>query len=278
MKIINLLLLLLCLFATVACDDGPATELASFDSSFPKTNKKLSAILGDTILLKDGADTIVLTIKSGNDFNLITNTTTKDTLFNGKVSKFRGLYYFSQALTDTTYFIHAVKIADNIIYGLTTGYSQASRIDEEVRRGNHPKLVKFISPDSAVIRLRTDRKELSKLFSSIIETEQPDTILNYKSQLKQASNIIARVALPDPEEAIFNFKVYPNPTKDFVTIESPHQSLNYRLTDINGKKVASGDLRKSNQVNTSSLRKGVYILTISDANGKYKESVKLVKN
>lgn len=279
MKSVKYLLLLLCLFATVACDDGPATEQVSFTSSFPKPNKKLSAILGDTILLKYGTDTLVLAIKSGKDFNLITNVATHDTLFNGKVSKFRGLYYFSQAFSDSSYLIHTVKIADNLIYGLTSGYRQANIIDEEVRKGAHSNLVKYRSPDSTVIRLYADKKELRKLFSSIIRTEQPATILNYKSQPLHVLNTVTGAALPDPEVATLDVKIHPNPIMDFVNIQTPHQYLNYRLIDINGKEVASGELRKPTvQVNTSTLRKGIYILTLSDRTGNGIESFKLMKN
>lgn len=272
-----LLALLACLLVLSSCD-GPSLSRVNFDSSFPRPNKDLSLVLGKNLTLKNGADTLELAISSSKESNLITEVPSGDTVFYGKVSKFRGLYYFSQAVNDTSYLIHAVKISDDLVYGLGSVLYQTALIDEEVRKGRVPMLIKYVSPDSSSIRLHPEKKELRKLYSGIISKIIPDTLLQYKK--KAAFDLKPTLAAEqlEAEEAAFLYKVYPNPISDYVKVEL-EQPVDYRLLDINGTAMITGNLsEKVNTVHTAKLKPGVYLLVLTGTDGVPKGSARLLKH
>ncbi len=94
--------------------EAPAEELplpvSTFDATFPKNNKQLSKIFGKMLLIKKNSDTLFLKIASTKNDNLITDAKTGDTIFYGKVCKFREFYYFNNKVNDTSYYISAFKI------------------------------------------------------------------------------------------------------------------------------------------------------------------------
>ncbi len=64
------------------------------------------------------------------------------------------------------------------------------------------------------------------------------------------------------------FNVYPNPTKNFLWIESKsaNNNLVYLIYDMNGKIVAEGKLNKKVKINTTNWVTGSYIVKIKDVN------------
>lgn len=194
---------------------------SAFDAPFPKANKDLTNILGTKLYLKRGKDTTILTIHNTGKYNLITDKN-GDTIFCGKVSQYKGLYYFSQSLTDTTYLIYAVKVENNLLYGLNAPWYEGIIIDHHIKKGEYKDLVKKISPDGMVIRLHAIKPEMHKLYTMIMDSLPPDTILrvpqNITAVLTKADTVSA-VTEVDPEEYEMFSKVYPNPATDSVTIE-----------------------------------------------------------
>lgn len=67
-----------------------------------------------------------------------------------------------------------------------------------------------------------------------------------------------------------SLKLYPNPSKDFVTIEINHtDDTKLRIFDINGNSILSKELTNgSNTINISHLSVGVYMFEISNETGK----------
>lgn len=62
-----------------------------------------------------------------------------------------------------------------------------------------------------------------------------------------------------------SLNIYPNPTKDKLTIESSFEWDNYQINDMLGRVILKGSFQK--QIDVSSLNKGIYTLTILDENG-----------
>lgn len=251
---------------------------STFDSSFPKNNKNLSNILGDELVLKSGDDTLTLKITSTKIDNLIINTNTKDTVFFGSVCKYRDFYYLNEKLNDTTYYISAIKIKGNLIYGLSNRFMQFWEVDNQILEGRNKKLVKSFSPDSTVIRLHVDKKELKNLFNTIISTVVPDTILNYNKSYFE---------VPDKKEAVTNLKkgenysglkVYPNPATDFITIELKHKSKSsFQISDLNGRTILQGQLNESvNKIAIPNQPAGIYLLTVLNSENNETEAKKIV--
>jgi len=150
----------------------------TFDSQFPKNNKDLSSILGSRITLKIDNDTIKLKIGLKGDRNLITMERGGDTVFCGTVCKFKGLYYLSQKINDTSYWIFALKKSGDKLYGINGMLKEELKIDKEVLSGKYPTLLKSMNKDTSVIRLHTDKKLIREILDPYMDSLKPFTILS----------------------------------------------------------------------------------------------------
>ena len=61
-----------------------------------------------------------------------------------------------------------------------------------------------------------------------------------------------------------NFKIYPNPAQNEITITTSHQNINITIFTITGKKIIETNAKK---INTSNFSKGCYIIEIRNKNG-----------
>jgi hypothetical protein len=278
MKTLLNIIILTIIFALTSCGGGNSRNI-TFDSQFPKRNKSLANILGDKLTIKSGEDTLIYKITSSKNNNLIINSKTRDTVFFGTVSKFRGLYYFNEQLNDSSYWIYAVKISDNLIYGLNTESAQREYVYQEIKNGNNRKLIKYINSDTSVIRLHPEKRELKKLFSSIISNFLPDTILNYQETYSKIQDATSTLTVIDPEDFNYISKAYPNPTKDILNLELQQKSKStFQLTDLSGKIVLQGQLNELiNKIDISKHQAGVYALTIVNTAEEQKETIKIIK-
>ncbi len=89
-----------------------------------------------------------------------------------------------------------------------------------------------------------------------------DVILN--PNINEQITIVEGETLSTTENEVNNFKLYPNPVNDILTIENV-LSNNQKavLIDINGRKIMNIDLNVSpKQVSLKSLQSGIYFLTI----------------
>lgn len=262
----------------ISCEEKQAKMLISFDEAFPKANKNLEHILGRNVALKSGQDTFQLKIASNKNSNLITDINSGDTVFYGKVSKYRGLYYFNEAINDSCYSIYAVRITDNLIYGLNTFYEQSLEVFNQVLTGRYPELVKYIAPDSSSINLHAGKKELRTLFTNALNKTIPDTIINNKKEKPQiASNLPVQAF--DPEEFEMVSKVYPNPAHNYVNIEfDEYRNVKYQLVDINSRVVNKGEAAGSlSRINLDHISNGIYALTLTNSN-RHQETIRIIKN
>lgn len=78
-----------------------------------------------------------------------------------------------------------------------------------------------------------------------------------------------------------NISVYPNPVKDFLTVDFNSEKLDnssYQLFDATGKVINKGNLKSvKSQISASNLSNGMYILRITNA-GKLVKTFKIIKN
>jgi hypothetical protein len=268
-----------CKQAEAPAEEAPMSPLSTFDSPFPKNNKRLSNILGDLLILKtNDSDTLTLKIISTKKDNVIINTETGDTLFSGTICKFRNLYYFNQKINDTAYYISAIKIDGKLIYGLSNHYAQSYDVDDNIVKGNNKKLVKYINSDTTIIRLRPDKQELKKLFNLIISSVVPDTILNYNKSYFEVLERKESITDLEEEDNNNSLKVYPNPATDFFNIELKHNSKSsFQLSDLNGRTILQGQLNElTNRIDINNQQKGVYLLTVINSENKETVTKKIV--
>lgn len=251
--------------------------ISMFDAPFPKRNRNLSAILGDTLRIRGKCMPLTFRIVSSKKQNFIIEIQTGDTLFKGKVSKHRELYYFSEQVNDTSFRIFAWNITDSLIYGLQH-YIQYAQVDSMILKAKHPKLVQFIDKNKHTIRLRPEKKELRKLFTSLLADTEPFEIIQptpYSSSHQPEQT----PAFAEADDFELLSKVYPNPVTDILTIELHEKSraTPYYLSDLNGKIILKGILHGiSNKFDISHLPNGMYILTLTSSDEET-ETIKIVK-
>lgn len=250
----------------------------SFNTPFPKRNKSLEIILGKEIILKGYADTLYLNIKSTKSYNLITDKETGDTLFIGTVSKFRDLYFFTKKNNDTSFNIFAVKVEDNLIYGLTTSFDQYYEIDNIIKKGEFKELVLSINEDSTYIRLKVNKKKLRLLYNKILSLYSPDTIISTNTLKNIQSKEERNTEFLELDELEFASKIYPNPTNGILNIDvNKHQNINFQLVNLKGENIKNGifdDIH--NSIDITDEQSGIYILTLKS--GDKSESIKIIKN
>jgi hypothetical protein len=279
MKIVKYIFIISILATLFSCKQAEAPAelplpVSTFDSSFPKNNKQLSKIFGKLLLIKNGSDTLFLKIASTKNENLLTDGKTGDTIFYGKVCKFREFYYLNHKVNDTSFYISAFKVKGNLIYGLDRWY-QYLDVDKNIINGNGKELVKSVNKDTSSIRLKPNKKELKKFFTLIMSKRTPDTILNSKTDLNEIAK--KDLALEKEIDEIENsIKVYPNPATDFINIDVSQKS-SYQLTNMNGKIVLQGKLEElENRIDISDKKEGIYFLTVTDLQKKEKQTVKII--
>ena len=279
MKILKFALIVSILAIILSCKqaEAPAEEIllpiSTFDAPFPKNNKQLSRIFGKLLLIKNNSDTIFLKITSTKNDNLIIDGKSGDTIFFGKVCKFREFYYLRHKENDSSYYISAFRIKNNLIYGLDR-WSQYYDVDENIKKGNGKELIKSINADTSKIRLKPNKRELKRLFGLIMSKTIPDTILNSAKDLNEISKRESSLEEVDEIENIV--KVYPNPATDFINVQVSRKST-YQLIDFNGKIILQGKLQQSeNRIDISDKQNGIYFLNIVDFQKNEKQTVKII--
>lgn len=75
-------------------------------------------------------------------------------------------------------------------------------------------------------------------------------------------DMINCAGLEDNEELAVS--IYPNPSTDWLFMETDATNLDYRIYDINGKQVQNGILSNQKMIPVDQLTKGVYILYLND--------------
>ena len=278
MKTLKRLFRLAIIVTLTSCNaNGILFPKTTFDRPFPKHNRDLTTILGENLTIKSERDTLSLKIFAYKNYNLITESSIGDTLFKGTVCKFRGLYYFNQQINDSSFLIYAVKIKDNLVYDLNSALAQTLLVEQSIENGQHKKIVKYHSAN--LIRLHPDKRELRNLFSVIIDSIPPDTILQFKDVFSILTDTTKIIAPIDPEDFEFFSKVFPNPTTDIVNIELQQKNrISYQLSDVNGKTILHGQFTDiANKINLSKQTPGIYYLTLIMPKDNQKETTKIIK-
>ena len=89
-----------------------------------------------------------------------------------------------------------------------------------------------------------------------------DKAFNYSNEL-----VVSDATLGLNENVVLDFRIYPNPASDFITIESNNLNVDaIAIYDVLGKQVLVQKELTSNQLDVSGLKNGIYFLNIN-ANG-----------
>jgi hypothetical protein len=93
---------------------------------------------------------------------------------------------------------------------------------------------------------------------------QPGVILYFKSVALNG----AAVGVEDYASNDLNLKVYPNPAKDNITIESKINKGMWEIVDITGKQILSDNITENSQIiKCDKLINGIYMIRLTDEKG-----------
>jgi hypothetical protein len=247
----------------------------TFDAPFPKRNRNLQRLLGDTIEINGPCYPLTLQILSTRKSNMIINLTDNDTIFKGTVCKYRDLYYLNEKVNDTCYHIFALQITEDSIYGFLN-YLQCTEIDNVIEHNQYSKLVKYRNTNS--IRLHPDKRALRKLYSSFLH-QTPAFAIIKKDKYDITTEVQEAIITPiETDDYELIAKVYPNPVTDVLNIELQQGVTNvtYFLLNLQGKIILQGQLQGSNsQIDVATLSFGLYNLTVGS--GQEAETIKIIK-
>ena len=87
---------------------------------------------------------------------------------------------------------------------------------------------------------------------------------------------ISQGTLATSDVAKHDFKIYPNPVKNMLMINSSSKLTEAKISDVSGRLIKTENL-KDNKIDVSSLKAGSYLITVTDENSKQTTS-KFVKN
>lgn len=226
-------------------------------------------------MVKSGNSERTLLIHSSEDNNLILDQKTNDTIFNGKVSKFRGLYFFNQENPDQTFTIYSVRIEDNLIYGLSNAEEQSSRLAQILQEGKFTGLISKCKNKDSVC-LKPKKRDLRKAFASILSGLSPDTIIS-ASQLSADSSNPEPI---DPQEHEYILNIYPNPVKDYLNIAliQKHNEIKYQVMNFQGTVVREGQESGSKiRIDMQSVNPGNYLVKVWNPNQTGADIVRVIK-
>jgi hypothetical protein len=91
------------------------------------------------------------------------------------------------------------------------------------------------------------------------------------------------LSVQEPDAAVLQVSVFPNPTTDLVQIqikEASIEEMDLELTDLSGKTLFSGHyllMQQNIGINTANYPVGVYLLTLKKPNGQILGTYKIVK-
>ena len=162
---------------------------------------------------------------------------------------------------------------------------------------NTTQLTWQTASESQVSHFEIERSSDAKVFESIFQIKATNTnaIHNYKTtdntplskisyyRLKSVDfdgkTDYSKVQSVNFDKGLFkNVKIFPNPFKDVLQIQSDGGSYFYNVSDVLGKVVASGTLKGFSIINTASIAKGFYFIALKDIETGVSETQMFLKN
>jgi hypothetical protein len=277
--------LILWIVLATSCENGKGYRNTFFSTPFPKNGVDMTRVLGSQFSLVDEKDTLCLVLQFDEEkkTNLFFETKTGYKFMECRVSKFRGLYYFSEETQDSLWEVHAVRISGDKIYGLGSGVEQMAMLRREIDHGQYTAQVLSEDNETGKMVLAFDRKLLKTFYKSVTDSfpaltllpeDESDTIMVPEESI--FSDTTATAAIPSSRLVS---RYYPNPATDHVTIEM-EASGKYRLqiTDFYGRiKKAGIENEKEIRLDLSDINSGPVVITIHDLQTKKTETITVIR-
>jgi len=292
MKKYLILMAAISLLFLISCDDN---YNISFENEFPKRNKDIRWKLGDKFMIKNGSDTSIFYIRyDAETKNNYIISEKKDTVFKGHISKYRGLYYFSYPIDDTSYWIYAVDIKSglfnevNKIKAWDKMHDQILILENELKNNKYQNLISKKDSANKHFILKADVNILSKYFTSVMDSFSYDTLILETDLIKDEvfEELSSGIdTLKNEIEDIVNTDeklisaIIPNPFSHEFELKMKYDSeYEYEIYNSESKLVISGSFTgNSENVLTVALKPDTYVIMVKDVENLEVESIKAVK-
>lgn len=256
------------LFLIVGCD-GPAEWTPSFYfSRYPVHHPlDLTKVLGREVRLVSKQDTLDLRIhhEFSTGLNLLTDATSGDTLQRAWITRHRGLYYFTWPISDTCYWVHAVRIKRNQVQGLADAYHQLRFIEQVARAGQFPDLVQHYDSTTDILRLRFEPKRLRKFYAVMLDSLPIYRMMpriHHQYAFIHTDSISTIAQNPEP----FFHSMYPNPASDILTLRvASKRPCEATIFDMEGRLIQTTPVSAATiTVQVQHLPAGCYIVRVQE--------------
>ncbi|MDF7813082.1 T9SS type A sorting domain-containing protein [Hymenobacter sp. YC55] len=229
----------ICLLLLSSGCDGPAEWPPLFYfSHYPVRHPlDLTKVVGREVRLLSGQDTLELRIQhdASTRLNLLTDAVSGDTLQRVWVCRYRGLYYFTWPISDTRYWVHAVRIKRNQVQGLDDAYRQLNLVEQAVRAGQFPDLVQHHDSATGILQLQFEPKKLHRLYTTML-----DSLPIYKVEPRTpypnlTTKMASTLSITQTSKPLLN-SMYPNPASDILTLRvTSNATCEATIYDIAGR-------------------------------------------
>jgi hypothetical protein len=272
-------------FSIFGCNPAnvPQPDIA-FQTPFPKRSINLELLFGNEITLANANDTQILKLSFNRETreNTISRANKGDTIFHGRVSRFRKLLYFSEYIADSAYTIYAVKLQGDQVQGLGTGHEQMNALLPLVGVDPYFQLVKYseTNENKKVYRLAYDRLKMEKFYKGVVDSlpvwkilkQNNVTVEPRDTSIASSPEIVAR------QTGGMITNVFPNPATEQFTIEfSEEGSFRVELYNTSGQQLKNINLQgRSGVCELNDVKPGIYIVKVTELESKERASFRLM--
>lgn len=257
--------------------------LTSFTEPFPKKGYDITRVLGNELSLQTNNSTkhYLLDYYSA-DRSTVIRTVDGDTLYNGPISRYRGLYFLTETSPDSTFWISCFEVNDDNVIGFLQREKLLRLIDDSFsfyfeKPSEKPSYLTKCSEDG--ITFITEEKILKNLFNAFINKLETETILAVDEETTvDDSDTITYI---DQTVGTLNFieEYLPNPVDKNLTLKflkSGKYHIDIRTAE--GDKLEDfefkGDITEIDFTNKSA---GVYLISVTKRLRKSIDTIKVVK-
>lgn len=284
----------------------PSCPKSYFTEPFPKRSINLTLRLGDSVLIEIATasepiavelnDSLVIkqgyhidTVRLGISFDRKTKLTTItdlidiDTVFQGFVSKYRGIYYLTEKKTDTTYWIGAMNVEFDSIQGFGMIREQMCELEDFAEQNLESGIIQKADTSNGIFEFNADKKLIREIYPKLIENYPKLRIIS--DNFDYENNDWEQIQNELPVDKRFDLvqdkiveSVFPNPANDFVEIDfNEFGSYVIQLINSSGHIVTTKKIKDINlMIALSDFETGFYILRIYSPNDKLMETHRLI--
>ena len=306
MKNAFLLALIALLFNCCTNSNNFIEYCPQYSAPFPKRSINLSKQLGDSAIIEIAiptertSDTIndekivkqkfefdTLNLLIGYDKKtkntLIYNWQSEDTIFHGKVSKYKGYYYLSEQKADSLFWIGAMQIDFDSITGLGFIQEQMCALDNLFLFNSQHNLISKYDSTKGLYLLKSDKRIIHEVYPELLAQFPKGRILSNKYEYsnhtwEEIEKSIDQTKNTNLYKNQVIESIFPNPASDDITIDfiEPGEHITDLVDNSGRSKIQFNTQLPSLSIPIQHYPKGLYILRVISPKNQWIETRRIV--